>query len=106
MKSRINVPEYDVSEFNKLIKEVVDSNFNFVRIKGEISSIRPNKNNHLFITLKDENSVLECVIWNSKINYMDINPEEGLEVIATGKISTWSKYRTTYQLEIDKIEIA
>ena len=67
MNNRINVPEYDVSEFNKIIKEVVDSNFNFVRIKGEISSIRQNKNNHLFITLKDKNSVLECVIWNSKM---------------------------------------
>ena len=106
LKNLINIPEYKVSEFNKSFSEKIDSNFNYIKIKGEISEIKPTSKGHLLITLKDNDSVLSCVIWSSKINFIDFKPELGLEIVATGKITTWSRYKTTYQLDIDEIKIA
>ncbi len=106
MTNRINIPEFGVSEFNKSFKEVIDSNFNYVRIKGEISEVKIATRGQIYLTLKDEDSILSGVIWDQKKRYLDIKPEEGLEIIATGRITTWSRYKTTYQIDIDKIEIA
>ena len=106
MINKINIPEFGVSEFNKSFKEVVESNFNYVRIKGEISEVKTATRGQIYLTLKDEGSILSGVIWDQKKKYLDISPEEGLEIIATGKITTWSRYKTTYQIDIDKIEIA
>ena len=80
--------------------------FNYVRIKGEISEVKTATRGQIYLTLKDEDSILSGVIWDQKKKYLDINPEIGLEIIATGRITTWSRYKTTYQIDIDKIEIA
>lgn len=101
-----NIPEYKVSEFNHLIKEVIESNFNYVRIKGEISEIKTATRGQLYLTLKDDDSILSGVIWNTKKKYLQFHPEQGMEVIVTGKVTTWSKYKTTYQIDIDTIELA
>ena len=106
MNNKINIPEFEVSEFNKAFKEVIESNFNYVRIKGEISEIKTATKGQIYLTLKDKNSILSGVIWDQKKKYLEINPEPGLEIIATGKITTWSRFKTTYQIDIDKIEIA
>ena len=106
MVDRINIPEFEVSEFNQAFKDVIESNFNYVRIKGEISEVKTATKGQIYLTLKDEDSILSGVIWDQKKKYLDINPEVGLEVIATGKITTWSRYKTTYQIDIDRIEIA
>ena len=106
MINRINIPEFGVSEFNKSFKEVIESNFNYVRIKGEISEVKTATKGQIYLTLKDEDSILSGVIWDQKKKFLDINPEEGLEIVATGRITTWSRYKTTYQIDIDKIEIA
>ena len=104
--SNINIPEYNVSEFNKSLKEIIESNFNYVRIRGEISEIKTATKGQIYLTLKDEKSILSGVIWENKKKYLDIKPEVGLEIIATGKITTWSKFKTTYQIDIDRFEIA
>ncbi len=106
MVDRINIPEFAVSEFNQALKDIIESNFNYVRIKGEISEVKTATRGQIYLTLKDENSILSGVIWDQKKKYLDINPEVGLEIIATGRITTWSRYKTTYQIDIDKIEIA
>ncbi len=106
MNSKINIPEFQVSEFNKVFKDIIENNFNYVRIKGEISEIKTATKGQIYLTLKDENSILSGVIWEQKIKSLDINPELGLEIIATGKITTWSRFKTTYQIDIDNIEIA
>ncbi len=106
MNNKINIPEYEVSQFNKLFKDIVESNFNYVRIKGEISEIKTASKGQIYLTLKDQDSILSGVIWDQKKKYLDIVPELGLEIIATGKITTWSRFKTTYQIDIDKIEIA
>lgn len=105
MSNSINVPEYEVSEFNKAIKEIIENNFDYIRIKGEISEIKTATRGQLYLTLKDSGSILSCVIWEQKKKYLKFIPELGMEVIVTGKITTWAKYKTTYQLDIDNIEI-
>ncbi len=106
MNNKINIPEFAVSEFNQAFKDIIETNFNYVRIKGEISEVKTATRGQIYLTLKDENSILSGVIWEQKKKYLDMNPEVGLEIIATGKITTWSRYKTTYQIDIDKIEIA
>ena len=104
--SKINIPEYNVSEFNKSLKEIIELNFNYVRIRGEISEIKTATKGQIYLTLKDEKSILSGVIWENKKKFLDVKPEVGLEIIATGKITTWSKFKTTYQIDIDRFEIA
>lgn len=101
-----NIPEYRVSQFNKLFKEVIESNFDYIRIKGEISEIKNATKGQIYLTLKDDESILSGVIWDTKKKYLKFNPEIGMEVIVTGKITTWSRYKTTYQIDIDKVELA
>ena len=106
MNNKINIPEYEVSEFNRAFKDIIENKFNYIRIKGEISEIKTATKGQIYLTLKDQDSILSGVIWAQKKNYLDIVPELGLEIIATGKITTWSRFKTTYQIDIDKIEIA
>jgi len=106
MNYSINVPEYEVSHFNRILKEVIESNFDYVRIRGEISEVKIATRGQLYLTLKDNESILSGVIWDQKKKYLKFHPEVGMEVVVTGKITTWSKFKTTYQIDIDKIELA
>ena len=62
MIDKINIPEFEVSEFNQAFKEVIESNFNYVRIKGEISEVKTATRGQIYLTLKDEDSILSGVI--------------------------------------------
>ena len=106
MLNKINIHEYSVSEFNKSFQNLIELNFDYVRIRGEISEIKPATKGQIYLTLKDDESIISGVIWHSKKKYLQFAPELGIEVIATGKITTWSRYKTTYQIDIDKLEIA
>ena len=106
MNFGINIPEYDVSQFNKLFKDVVEKNFDYIRIRGEISDLKNASSGHIYLTLKDDKSVLNATIWNQKKIYLQIKPEIGMEVVVTGKISTYAKSISTYSINIDKIELA
>ena len=66
MIDKINIPEFEVSEFNQAFKEVIESNFNYVRIKGEISEVKTATRGQIYLTLKDEDSILSGVIWDQK----------------------------------------
>ena len=106
MNNGLNIPEYEVSQFNRLFKEVVETNFDYVRIRGEISELKNAASGHLYLTLKDKDSVLNATIWKQKKNYIQFNPEVGMDVIVTGKISTYAKSISTYSINIDKLELA
>ncbi len=106
MNIKNNIPEFKVSEFNESFKDLIESKFSYLRVKGEVSEIKTATKGQLYLVLKDEDSILSGVIWQSKKNYLNIQPELGMEVIATGKITTWSRYKTTYQIDIDNIEIS
>ena len=98
----INIPEFYVSEFNNKFKEVIELNFGYVRIRGEISELKTATKGQIYLTLKDETSILSGVIWESKKNLISFKPEIGMEVIVTGRITTWSRFKTTYQIDIDR----
>ena len=106
MNNSINIPEYEVSQFNRALKEVIENNFDYVRIRGEISEVKIATRGQIYLVLKDNESILSGVIWDQKKKYLKFNPEVGMEVVVTGKITTWSKFKTTYQIDIDKIELS
>ena len=104
MNTRINIPEYAVSEFNKVIKEVVETNFNFVRIRGEISSVRPNKNNHL---LSDK--YLDVIRyhsfypWHTSEEYKQfMNDEDQIKLDSVLKFNEFDLYSKEDPIEITK----
>jgi len=106
MSLKLNIPEYGVTQFNRELKDLIEDHFSYVRIKGEISEIRVATKGQLYITLKDETSILSAVVWEQKKRLLTFEPEMGMEVTLTGRITTWSKFKTTYQIDVDKIEIA
>ncbi len=106
MSLNLNIPEYGVSQFNRALKNVIEDHFSYVRVKGEISELRVATKGQIYITLKDDASILSAVIWEQKKRLLTFEPEVGMEVILTGRITTWSKFKTTYQIDVDKIEIA
>jgi exodeoxyribonuclease VII large subunit len=106
MNIGVNIPEYEVSQFNKIIKEVIESNFDYIKIRGEISDLKNASSGHVYLTLKDNSSILNATIWKQKKDFLKIKPEVGMEVIATGKISTYAKSISTYSINIDNLELA
>ena len=66
MNNKINIPEFEVSEFNRAFKEIIETNFNYVRIKGEVSEIKTATKGQIYLTLKDNDSILSGVIWEQK----------------------------------------
>jgi exodeoxyribonuclease VII, large subunit len=106
MSLKLNIPEYGVTQFNRELKDLIEDHYSYVRIKGEISEIRVATKGQLYLTLKDEKSILSAVVWEQKKRSLAFEPEMGMEVTLTGRITTWSKFKTTYQIDVDKIEIA
>ena len=101
-----NIPEYSVSEFNSLIKETISSAFDMIKIRGEISNLKKPSSGHIYFTLKDEDSVINAVFFKNNVINSNFKIEEGMEVVAIGKISTFAKSISTYQIIISNIEIA
>jgi len=97
--------EYTVSEISFAIKNLVETSFAFVRVKGEIFGAKRADSGHWYLSLKDENSLLAAVCWRGIANTLPIKIEDGIEVIASGKITTFNG-RSSYQLVIEKLEIA
>ena len=96
-----NIPEYSVSELSYLIKKKLEQDFSYVQIKGEISDLKL-WNGHYLFNLKDEEGILAARIWKNRVPELNFKPEEGLEITATGKISTHQK-RSGYNLIIENI---
>ena len=100
-----NIPEFSVTEFSNLTKKILEENFSLIKIRGEISSVK-NFRGHIYFTLKDENYVVNSVCWSSRVPFLQVQPEDGLEVVVEGKISTYAKSSiSTYQIQINQIEI-
>lgn len=101
-----NAPEFTVSELSGALKRTVEDNFGHVRVRGEISGFRgPHSSGHCYFALKDENAKIEAVIWKGVHGRMRFKPQEGLEVIATGKLTTYPN-SSKYQIVIEAIEPA
>lgn len=100
-----NQPVYTVSEVSFSIKRVVEDHFGVVRIRGEISGFKLHSSGHAYFTLKDDNAVIDAVCWKGNVSKLRFKPEDGLEILGSGKITTYPG-RSKYQIVIDSMEPA
>ncbi|HEY4123159.1 MAG TPA: exodeoxyribonuclease VII large subunit [Rhizomicrobium sp.] len=102
---RPNLPEFSVSEIAGALKRVVEDTFPFVRVRGEISGLKFHSSGHVYFDLKDDKAVLNAVIWRGTAQKLKIRPEQGLEVVCTGRVSTYPG-SSRYQLIVEQVELA
>ena len=100
-----NVPEYTVSEIAGAVRRTLENRFGRVRVRGEITEMRRYPSGHTYFSLKDESAKLSGIIWKSAVARLGMVPEDGVEVIATGRISSYAE-RSSYQLIVDRLEYA
>ncbi len=101
-----NAPEISVSDLSNALKRTIEDRFGFVRVRGEISGWRgPHSSGHVYFALKDQGAKIDAVIWKGSYQRLRVKPEEGMEVIATGKITTYPG-KSTYQIVVETIEPA
>jgi exodeoxyribonuclease VII large subunit len=100
-----NVPEFSVSEISMAVKRTLEGTFERVRVRGEISGFKRAASGHLYMALKDENAVLDAVCWRGNAGRLSIAPEDGMEVIATGRVTSYPG-RSKYQIVVESLELA
>ena len=100
-----NIPVFSVSEITNEITNLLEVKYSYVKIQGEISGETGNKYPEIYFTLKDEENVISAIIKRNKIPYLKLLPEDGLEVICTGKITTYTKRDSKFQIDVDSISV-
>jgi len=100
-----NLPELSVSDLASAVKRTVESSFDRVRVRGELGRVLIAKSGHLYVDLKDENASIATVMWRANVQALSFKPEEGLEVVAEGRLSTFPN-RSQYQLLAERMEPA
>lgn len=100
-----NLPELSVSDLAQALKRTVEQGFGLVRVRGEISGLKIAASGHVYLALKDEAAVLDAVMWKGSAAALRFRPEDGLEVVATGKLTTYPG-RSKYQIVIERLEPA
>ena len=105
-ESLVNLPEWTVSELSAALKRTVEDAYGHVRVRGEVSGYRgPHSSGHVYFALKDEAARIDAIIWRPAFARMRFKPEDGLEVVATGRLTTYPG-RSTYQIVIESLEPA
>ena len=94
-----------ITEISAQLKRAVEDRFGYVRVRGELSGVKRAASGHLYLSLKDEGARLDGVMWKGSVGRLPFRPEDGIEVIATGKLTTYPG-RSNYQIVIDRMEIA
>ncbi|WP_338550760.1 exodeoxyribonuclease VII large subunit [Roseovarius phycicola] len=100
-----NAPEFSVSDLSGVIKRVIEGEFSHVRVKGEVGRVSRPRSGHLYLDLKDDRAVLAGVIWKGVAGRLTVQPEEGMEVVATGRLTTFPG-QSRYQIVIEDIKPA
>ena len=100
-----NIPVFSVGEISQAVKRSLESQFDHVRVRGEVSGFKRAASGHLYMSLKDENAVLDAVCWRGTAGRLGLKPEDGMEVIATGRITSYPG-RSKYQIVIESLELA
>ncbi len=100
-----NLPEMSVSELSQALKRTVEDRFGLVRVRGEISGLKIAASGHAYLALKDDAALLDGVMWKGSVSSLKFRPEDGLEVIVTGKLTTYPG-RSKYQIVIERMEPA
>jgi len=97
-----NLPELSVSELAAAVKRTMETNFDRVRVRGELGRVMIAKSGHLYVDLKDADACISTVMWRSNVQMLNFKPEEGLEVVAEGRLSTFPN-RSQYQLICERM---
>src|SRR6188508_3303369 len=101
-----NVVEWTVSELSSALRRTVEDAYGYVRVRGEVSGFKgASPSGHVYFRLKDDKAVLEAVIWKGTFGRMRVRPEEGLDVIVSGKLTTYPG-RSNYQIVVETLEPA
>lgn len=100
-----NLPEYSVGELAQTLRRTLEQAFGRVRVRGEITSFVRARSGHLYFSLKDEDAVLDAVCWKGVAGRLSLAPEDGIEVVCTGKITGYPP-RSRYQMVVETMEIA
>lgn len=100
-----NARPYSVSELAFALKRTLEDAYGFVRLRGELSKVTHHSNGHVYLTLKDERAAIDGVVWKGQVRGLSIRPEQGLEVIVTGKITAYPA-GSRYQIVIETMEAA
>ncbi|MDO9369253.1 MAG: exodeoxyribonuclease VII large subunit [Sphingopyxis sp.] len=100
-----NAPALSVSQLSAAIKRTVEDGFARVRVRGELSGTKRAASGHFYAALKDDNALIDMVMWKGQAARLAFRPEDGIEVIATGKLTTYPG-RSKYQLVVDTLEVA
>ena len=97
-----NQPEYTVSELSGAVKRVIEGEFGLVRVRGEVGRVSRPSSGHLYFDLKDDRAVIAAVSWKGQVARMQVRPEEGMEVVATGRMTTFPG-QSKYQLIVEDV---
>lgn len=97
-----NQPEYTVSELSGAVKRVIEGEFGLVRVRGEVGRVSRPASGHLYFDLKDDRAVIAAVSWKGQVARMQVRPEEGMEVVATGRMTTFPG-QSKYQLIVEDV---
>ncbi|CAK7191921.1 Exodeoxyribonuclease 7 large subunit [Commensalibacter sp. Nvir] len=100
-----NIPEFSVGDISVAIKRVLESNFSKIRVRGEITELKRYPSGHIYFSLKDQQGKLTAIIWRYVTSKIKLPLEDGIEVIATGKISSYGE-RSSYQFIVDRVDYA
>jgi exodeoxyribonuclease VII large subunit len=100
-----NIPEYTVSEISGAVKRTLEGAFGRVRVRGELTEVKRYPSGHIYFALKDEGGKLSGVVWKFAVGKLGMVPENGVEVIAQGKVSSYGD-RSSYQLIVDRMDYA
>ena len=98
-----NIKEYSVSELNSSIKNIMENNFNLIKVRGEISQTNKHSSGHIYFTLRDGNSSISSICWRSTVPRLNIKIEDGISVIVKGRITTY-ELQSKYQIIIDQVD--
>lgn len=100
-----NAPEFSVSEISGAVKRMIEGEFSHVRIRGEIGRVNRYASGHIYYDLKDDGAVLNAVTWKGQASKLSVQPEEGMEVIAVGKLTSFPK-QSKYQMNVMELRVA
>ena len=100
-----NAPEFTVSEISGAVKKVIEGEFGRIRVRGEVGRVFRARSGHLYYDIKDDRNVLACTTWKGQIGALSVMPEEGLEVVVTGKLTTFGA-QSKYNMNVDEMAVA
>ena len=100
-----NAPEFSVSEISGEVKRTLEGTFGRIRVRGEVGRVFKARSGHLYYDIKDDRSVLACTTWKGQISGLSVVPEEGLEVVVTGRLTAFGA-QSKYNMNVDEVAVA